>query len=327
MADDGMKTASFEFAGDDVVVPFAVEPLDIRGRAIQVGPMLDSILERHDYPEDVAFLASELIVLAILLGSSLKFEGHFILQTQSSGPVSLAVVDFATPNSLRAYVRYDATAVDKAAREGRAAPRELLGDGVMALTIDQGDQMQRYQGIVQLDGTTLEEVAHQYFRQSEQIPTIVKLSVARIMRPSSSGAGSENRWRAGGLIVQFFPDSEARIPVRDLPGGRDDYVEETADDQAWTEAGALVDTVGDDELTDPQINVERLLYRLFNEHGVRVFEGTRIYDKCTCSREKVISLVKSFDDDPGKPLGADGKFETKCEFCSKVYLISKDELA
>ena len=268
---------------------------------------------------------SELLVLTILLGSSLKFEGHFILQTQSDGPVSLAVVDFATPSSIRAYVRFSETEVEKAATEGNASPRQLLGDGIMALTIDQGDHMQRYQGVVQLNGTTLEEVAHQYFRQSEQIPTLVKLSVAQIMRPAPTG-GSQKLWRAGGLIAQFFPDSEERIPNRDLPGGRDDEIEQVNEDQAWTETTALIETIGDDELTDPQINVERLLYRLFNEHGVRVFEGTPIEDRCTCSREKVISLVKSFDDDPEKPLDQDGKFETKCEFCSKVYIITKDEL-
>lgn len=325
MTDTETSIEQFEFAGDDVVVPFAVEPLDIRGRAIQVGPMLDAILERHEYPEDVAFLISELIVLAVLLGSSLKFEGHFILQTQSDGPVSLAVVDFATPSSLRAYVRFDAVKVQEAVAQGNAAPRQLLGEGVMAMTIDQGEHMQRYQGVVQLDGSTLEEVAHQYFRQSEQIPTLVKLSVAQVLRPSASG-GAEKLWRAGGLIAQFFPESESRIAVRDLPGGRDEEIEQPDDDQAWAEATALVETISDDELTDPQINVERLLYRLFNEHGVRVFDGTRIIEKCTCSRDKVISMVKSFDDDPGKPLGADGTFETKCEFCSKVYEISKEDL-
>lgn len=315
----------FEFAGDDVVVPFAVEPLDIRGRAVQVGPMLDSILGRHEYPEDVAFLLAELIVLSILLGSSLKFEGNFILQTQSNGPVSMVVVDFSTPDAIRAYARFDQASVEKAAQEGKASPRDLLGEGVLAMTIDQGEHMQRYQGVVALDGSTLEEIAHQYFRQSEQIPTKVKLSVAQIIRPSDDGVTKS--WRAGGLISQFFPDSESRVTVRDLPSGRDDEDDNgKQEDDAWLEATALVETVGDDELTDPQINVERLLYRLFHEHGVRVFDGTPVVDRCRCSREKVINLVKSFEDDPQKPEDQDG-FETKCEFCSTVYNIKPEELA
>ncbi|MEM9278032.1 MAG: Hsp33 family molecular chaperone HslO, partial [Pseudomonadota bacterium] len=191
-------SSNYKFVGDDVVVPFAVEPLDVRGRAIQVGPLLDTILKRHAYPQDVGFLLGELIVLTIILGSSLKFEGNFILQTQSDGPVSLTVVDFSTPGSVRAYARFDEAAIEKAAAQNRASPRELLGEGVMALTIDQGADMQRYQGVVALDGITLEEVAHQYFRQSEQIPTRVRLAVAQIMRAGEGGGPVETSWRAGG---------------------------------------------------------------------------------------------------------------------------------
>lgn len=318
--------ADYTFAGDDVVVPFAVEPLDVRGRAVQLGPMLDAILKRHDYPQDVAYLLSELTVLAVLLGTSLKFEGNFILQTQSEGPVSLAVVDFSTPDAVRAYARFDKEKLEQAIAENRISPRELLGEGVMAMTVDQGPDMQRYQGIVALDGISLEDAAHQYFRQSEQIPTMVKLSVAQVLRASSDGSGTETSWRAGGILTQFLPESEERIIVRDLPGGSDEDDPEIDEDDAWLEASALMDTIGDDELTDPQINVERLLYRLFNEHGVRVFEGVKIEDRCSCSREKVVSLVRSFEDDPvhsGKPKE---DFVTTCEFCSTVYTVKRNEL-
>ena len=314
--------ADYTLAGDDVVVPFTVGPLDVRGRAIQVGPLLDTILKRHDYPEDVGFLLGELIVLNIILGSSLKFDGNFILQTQSDGPVSLVVVDFSTPGSIRAYARFDTDAVAAASEAGEASPRELLGNGVMALTIDQGPDMQRYQGVVALDGITLEEVAHQYFRQSEQIPTRVKLSVAQIMRAAEDGGPVQTGWRAGGLITQFLPESSERIEVRDLPGGLDEEEEEGVIDDAWIEASSLVDTIADDELTDPNISVERLLYRLFNEHGVRVFEGVPVEESCHCSREKVLALVRSFEDE------ADNRedFTTTCEFCSTVYNITAEEV-
>ena len=210
-------SADYQLVGDDVVVPFAVDPLDVRGRVIQAGPLLDTILKRHDYPQDVGFLLGELVVLTIILGSSLKFEGNFILQTQSDGPVSLAVVDFSTPGSVRAYARFDEQALESAISEDRTSPRELLGNGVMALTIDQGPEMQRYQGVVALDGITLEEVAHQYFRQSEQIPTRVRLAVAQVMRAPEGDGPVETSWRAGGLITQFLPESAERIMVRDLP--------------------------------------------------------------------------------------------------------------
>jgi len=326
MSDQSIETAEFSFAGDDVVVPFAVEPLDVRGRAIQMGSMLDTILKRHDYPQDVSFLIAELVVLSVLLGSSLKFDGNFILQTQSDGPVSLVVVDFATPDSIRAYARFDADAVAMASEDGKSSPRELLGNGVMALTIDQGQHMQRYQGIVALDGVSLEDVAHQYFQQSEQIPTKVKLSVAQVIRRLENG-NVESAWRAGGLITQFLPESSERVVIRDLPGGRDDEdADGPQDDEAWAEATALMGTIGDDELTDPNLAVERLLYRLFHEHGVRVFEGIPVRENCTCSREKIISLVKSFEDDPEKPDAMDDDYETKCEFCGTSYHISAEEL-
>lgn len=320
------QTMEFEFAGDDVVVPFAVEPLDIRGRAVQVGPMLDQILKRHEYPDDVCFLLSELIVLATLLGTSLKFDGNFIVQTQSDGPVSLTVVDFSTPGSVRAYARFDKDAVESAVREGRTSPRDMLGNGVMALTVDQGAHMQRYQGIVELKGDTLEEVAHQYFRQSEQIPTRIRLTVAQVMRKEPGDGAVNQSWRAGGILTQFLPASQSRVVVRDLPGGSDEDEDGVDDDDAWLEASALMDTVADDELSDPQLNVERLLYRLFHEHGVRVFEGTPVLDQCSCSREKVLSLVKSFEDEPDKKVPGEEGFETRCEFCSTVYRIDTDEL-
>lgn len=320
------ENPEYEFAGDDVVIPFAVEPLDIRGRAVQLGSMLDAILKRHDYPQDIAFLMGEMITLAVLLGTSLKFEGNFILQTQSDGPVSLAVVDFSTPDSVRAYARYNKETYEAALKTGKTSPIDLLGDGIMAMTIDHGTDMQRYQGIVKLDGVSLEEAAHQYFRQSEQIPTRIKLSVAQILRPAEDGDGVQASWRAGGVLSQFLPESEERMRQRDLPSGADDEDDDEDHDDAWTEATALMDTVGDDELTDPQLNVERLLYRLFHEHGVRVFQGTAVLDKCTCSREKVVSLVKSFKDDPEKPVKPDENFTTVCEFCSTTYTVSADEV-
>lgn len=320
------ENQEYQFVGDDVVVPFAVEPLDIRGRAVHLGDMLDTILKRHEYPQDIAFLMAEMIALTVLLGTSLKFEGNFILQTQSDGPVSLAVVDFSTPDSIRAYARYNKENFDKALKAGKTSPRDLLGEGILAMTIDHGHEMQRYQGIVKLDGITLEEAAHEYFKQSEQIPTRIKLSVAQILRASEDGSMTETSWRAGGILTQFLPESEDRIQHRDLPSGAEDEEDDFSPDDAWIEASALMDTVGDDELTDPQINIERLLYRLFHEHGVRVFEGAKVLDKCTCNREKVVALVRTFKDDPDKPVKPDESFTTICEFCSTSYTVLASEV-
>ncbi len=161
-----INLGDFNFAGDDAVVPFQVEGLDVRGRTVQLGHSIDAILKRHDYPEEVARLLAEATVLTVLLGTSLKFEGKFIVQMQSDGPVDMLVVDFRTPRSVRAYARFDAGRLQEAIAAGKTRPEELLGGGTLALTVDKGAHMQRYQGIVALDGSSLEEIAVAYFRQS-----------------------------------------------------------------------------------------------------------------------------------------------------------------
>lgn len=207
----------FDFAGDDHVVPFQVEGLDVRGRAVQLGPMLDAILERHNYPLPVARLVAETVVLTVLLGTSLKFDGKLIVQTKSDGPVDLVVADFATPDRVRAYARFNEEALEEALKDGRTQSHELLGKGVLAFTIDQGAHTQRYQGIVALDGATLEEIAGVYFRQSEQIPTKVRLGVAELLDRDENGK-PRHRWRAGGMVAQFLPDAPERMRQPDLSG-------------------------------------------------------------------------------------------------------------
>ncbi len=281
----------FDFAGDDHVVPFQVEGLDVRGRAVQLGPMLDAILERHNYPLPVARLVAETVVLTVLLGTSLKFDGKLIVQTKSDGPVDLVVADFATPDRVRAYARFNEEALEEALKDGRTQSHELLGKGVLAFTIDQGAHTQRYQGIVALDGATLEEIAGVYFRQSEQIPTKVRLGVAELLDRDENGK-PRHRWRAGGMVAQFLPDAPERMRQPDLSGGDGDDNEDLFDeDDLWAEAKVMVETIDADELTDPMVGTERLLYRLFHERGVRVYEPQAVYDRCSCSREKIRSVL------------------------------------
>ena len=317
----GLETASETIvaaAGDDAVRPFAVEALDIRGRVIQMGPELDAILERHEYPPAVSRLLAEAIVLAVLLGSSLKFEGKFILQTETDGPVDMLVVDYHTDGNIRAYARFNAERVANAAEI--ATPGGLLGKGILAMTIDQGAGMSRYQGVVPLEGESLEEVAHTYFRQSEQIPTRVRLAVAE-MQSRADGA-VRHSWRAGGIVMQFLPDAPDRMRQRDLPGGDapEGAIDEPADDDdAWTEAQSLIETVQDDELTDPAVPVETLLYRLFNQRGVRVFTPAGVRDRCSCSREKVAGVLATFSADEIVDSTEGGEISVTCEFCGKKY--------
>ncbi len=314
--------------GMDAVVPFAVEALDARGRAVLMGDALDAVLSRHDYPEPVARLLGEMVVLTVLLGTSLKFDGKFIVQAQTDGPVSLLVVDFVTPDRIRAYARFDAEAVADAVARNAAQPEDLLGHGTLALTVDQGAHMQRYQGIVQLDGASLEEIARNYFRQSEQIPTEVRLAVGRLSRRGADGAVTQS-WRAGGILAQFLPDAPERSRMADLhPGEAPDGVEIDVpdEDDAWAEVKALIGTVDDDELIDEAVGVHALLYRLFHERGVRVFDVQDVHEQCTCSRDKVRSVIGSLSADDRAEAMRDGRIEITCEFCSTVYEFDAGEL-
>ena len=218
---------------DDTVLPFEVPALDLRGRVVRLGPAVDTILACHGYPAPVAKLLGEAVVLTVLLGSALKFEGRFILQTQTDGPVRMLVVDFTSPNQIRACARFDRDRVDAAVAADEASPGRLLGQGHLAMTIDRGPDMNRYQGLVALDGGDLEDAAHEYFVRSEQIPTRVKLTVAEELRPGSDGAG--HRWRAGGILLQFLPKAAERMRGPDLdPGDAPEGVEphELPEDEA-----------------------------------------------------------------------------------------------
>ncbi len=318
MAEATVELNDLHFAGDDRVVPFQVEGLDVRGRAVQLGPLLNSILARHDYPGPVARLLAEALVLTALLGTSLKFDGKFTLQTKGDGPVDLLVADFSTPDALRAYARYDEDALAIAMKDEKTSPPELLGQGVLAFTIDQGKGMQPYQGIVPMDGSSLEEIAGVYFRQSEQIPTRVRLGVAELFDRDEDGKPRHN-WRAGGLVAQFLPQAPERMRHPDLHGGDGDEREASVSDDAWDEARSLVETIDTDELTDPQVAIERLLYRLFHERGVRVYEPQTVFDRCSCSRDKIKGVLTGFTAEEIEASQEDGQIAVTCEFCSTTY--------
>jgi molecular chaperone Hsp33 len=248
----------------------------------------------------------------VLLGSSLKLEGQFQLQTKTNGPLNMLLVDFDAPSNLRALARFDEEAL--AARTAAGETGNLLGEGYLAFTIDPGGDMSRYQGVVALEGQSLEQAAHAYFERSEQIPTLVRLAVGQSVTP----AGVE--WRAGGLLTQFLPDSPERRRQADFdPGDAPEgtAVEATPDDDEWVEAKTLAATTEDHELIDPALSSERLLYRLFNERGVRVFEPTSLHDACRCSAERIDAMLRSFsDEERGAMVGDDGMIGVTCEFCS-----------
>jgi molecular chaperone Hsp33 len=320
--------APSEVSADDTVQPFEVPALDLRGRVVRLGPAVDAILSGHDYPQPVAKLLGEAIVLGVLLGTALKFEGRFILQTKTDGPVRMLVVDFTTPDRVRACARFDKNAVAEAIAAGRADAGTLLGRGHLAMTIDQGGAKNRYQGLVALEGGTLEDAAHEYFLRSEQIPTRVRLAVAEEFLASSGGA--THRWRAGGMLLQFVPRAPERARLADLDPGDapEGMVRHTVrEDDAWVEGRSLVETVEDVELIDPALSSERLLYRLFHERGVRVFRSAELRAQCSCSRGSVEAMLRSFPQTDRNDMVENGKISVTCEFCSRTYEFEPADVA
>lgn len=313
MTPQGPDAAMDPVAADDIVLPFQIEGMDVRGRYARLGASVDTILHRHDYPESVSRMLGEAIAITALLGCALKFDGIFSFQTSSKGPVSLMVVDFATPGSLRGYARFDPEAVWTEEEAGNYDVPSLLGDGHLALTIDQGANTERYQGIVALEGTTLAESVNGYFRISEQIPTEVVAMATR----SGDGAGGGG-WRAGAALIQHLP---ARSPQSGGPAFLDEQEEES-----WTRALTLFQTVSDDELTDPSLAPGQLIYRLFHEDGVRVFETRPMIAKCRCSQDRVGDVLSRLPVEELEDVATAGVIEITCDFCNTSYEVALDQI-
>ena len=291
---------------DDLVGAFQIEGEPVRGRVVRLGPAVDEILRAHAYPEPVANLLGEACALASLVGSNLKFDGRLIIQAQGSGPVRYVVADYDTSGGLRGYCRYDEAEVAKAS-EGfqRPGARTLLGDGVFIMTVDQGPEMDRYQGVTAIEGETLALCAEQYFAQSEQTPTRVLLAVGQAEGPDGPV------WRSGGVLIQNIAEDDARGST----------------EEAWSRTQILFETIGEDELIDPELSSNTLLWRLFHEDGVRVFEGKALRAFCRCSQERIETVLRSFGaEDRADMVEPDGKIHVTCEYCSRVYAVEPADL-
>ena len=289
---------------DDLILPFQADQADVVGRLVKLGPVVDTILSRHDYPEPVSKLLGEAVALTALLGAALKFEGKFILQASTDGPVDLLVADYQVPGQLRGYARFSAERV--AAVSGNGDLPHLLGQGHFAMTIDRGTESERYQGVVPLEGESLTEAADTYFRQSEQLPTFIRLAVAKHYRPGQA-RGRSWTWRAGGLLVQKLTREGGHGP-----GGG-------FDEEDWLRARAFAETVEDHELLDPLLLPDRLLYRLFHEEQVRAYRAISLETYCSCSRERVEELLRRFTSEDLKDMVVDGEVWVTCEFCNSRY--------
>src|SRR4051812_29296030 len=289
-------------AGADFIRPFQIEALGIRGRAVRVSRAVDEIVHKHAYPLPVARLLAEMLTISAALAAALKYEGVFTLQTKSDGAVRLMVVDVTSDGAMRGYAQFDAEAV--AALPADASLPRLLGGGYLAFTVDQGEDTDRYQGIVELIGADLVECVQHYFQQSEQLKAGFKLAAA----------APNGHWRTGVIMLQRLPAGEAPMASEEA-------------DEAWLHAITLLASCTSKELLDPGLPIDDLLYRLFHEDGVRVFKGHTPRAQCRCSRHRVESVLKSLPQDELKELEVDGALEVTCEFCNSKYRFTLDELA
>ncbi len=293
--------ARFMTSTDDLVAPFSLDNAPVRGRIARLAAhALDPILHRHDYPRPVAMLLGEALTLAALVGSLLKTDGRLVVQAQGQGLVPLLVAEHGA-GGLRGYARLAEGANTKLARANRLPPSELLGAGNLVLTLDLGENAPPFQGVVPLEGETLAQCAESYFRISEQTDTTIRLAVGEVMSGNAPSA-----WRAGGVLMQRLASDQARGDT----------------EEDWNRASILFGTVTDEELVDPALPADRLLYRLFHQEGVRMADATALEDRCTCSEERLTNVMKQFPPTELHDLiEPDGKLHARCQFCAREYLI------
>ena len=293
--------------GEDAVAAFQIDGQPIRGRVLRLGQALDGALRGHDYPESVARILGEAAMVAALVARSLKFDGRLLIQCHGTneGAVSLIVADCSTSGHLRAYARYNDEALARLLEDDpRPDAVSLIGKGTFSMTIDQGADMDRYQGLSAIEGGSLAACAEHYFAQSEQIPTRIKLSVGQIQK-----SGQEATWRGGAMMIQQIAGDRARG--------------ETA--QAWETTSALFHTLTDAELLDPDLSSHDILYRLFHEDGVRLMEAQPIMAKCGCSRERLVATLGAFEKSERESMFEQGEIKAKCDFCGTDYAFTPDD--
>lgn len=310
-------------APDDLILPFQTDNAGASGRVVRLGAVVDEILGHHDYPEAVSSLLGEAVALAALLGAALKFDGTFILQTKTDGPVDMLVADYTAPGQLRGHASFDRAQVEALeAAESTLEPSKLLGNGHLAMTIDQGTDMERYQGVVPLEGCDLNAAADVYFRQSVQLDTFLRVAVARHYTAPTNGGSGNWQWRAGGLMLQNLTREGGRSGIHadpDAASGAQGSLED------WNRVRTLAGTVEDQELVDPMLSSERLIYRLFHEEAVRAFTPGALSFECRCSREKVKAMLDRFPPSDLLEMVDEGEIRVTCEFCNRQYSFDPGE--
>jgi molecular chaperone Hsp33 len=284
----------------DRALGFAIPSRSARGRMVRLGPVLDTVLSAHAYPPAIEALLAEALTLAALIGSTLKDAGgQLTIQAQNKGGiVELLVCDYKG-GELRGYVQFDEERLVMLPAEPTLD--QLFGQGYLAITFDLAVTKERYQGIVPLDGETLSEAAESYFVQSEQIPSLVRVAVAK---------RADGRTIAGGLFLQHLPEGE---------DGRE-RLHTRLDHPEWEHVAALGGTMGADELAEPALPLETLVWRLFNEESeVRVLASIPLAQGCRCTPEHIAGVLAKFPVAEQREMATDGVITVDCKFCARAF--------
>ncbi len=287
----------------DLVTVFQLDGQLVRGRAVKLGAALDKALNPGGsarYPDSIARLLGEAMMTGAIVAQSLKFDGRLVVQCHGTneGAVSLLMADCTTAGHIRGYARWDDEKLKEIELDSKNPGADvLLGGGTFSMTIDQGPDMDQYQGIAAIEGESLSSCAEHYFNQSEQIPTRIHLACGQSVDASGT------HWSGGGIMIQKIADDEARADAT----------------PPWETAQQLFATLTDAELIDPEVSTNTLLYRLFNEYGVRVVETHSVNADCRCSRDRLLDTLKSFDQTALEDMAEGGVISANCEFCATDY--------
>lgn len=312
-------TIASKLAWDDTVLPFQLDRSDIRGRVARLDSVLNDVLAQHDYPPMIEALVAEAVVLTALIGQSIKLRWKLSLQIRGDGPARLIATDFyaptkdGKPGQIRAYASFDPDRLDP-----ESTPFSAIGKGYFAILIDQGPDMEPYQGITPIAGGSLASCAETYFAQSEQLPTRFAISFGRSTEP-----GQPEHWRAGGVMLQHMP--KASLAAAREGSGEDgllasDDLLDGEENENWSRANILLDTVEDLELIGPAVAPSDLLVRLFHEEAPRVFDALPVKFGCTCSEDRVRQSLSIYSArDIGHMTTEDGLVTADCQFCGAHY--------
>ena len=298
----------------DKCVSFYVNNGAFLGRIVRLDEVVNTILRKHAYPLPVSAVLAESCSLGVLLSSMLKYDGLFTLQTKTSGPIDMVVVDVKSDGKVRACATFDEAHLQKAQKlrkkEGEIEESpHLMGGGYLAFTVDQGDKANLYQGVVDLQGKNLSECAMRYFKMSEQIETYLQLY---LQVPDEN----HKEWKSAGIVLQKMPSE----------GGKNVFATEEEKNEAWNEAVVFAQSLQKEEIFADNITAEDILHRLYHSSGL-VLGGEKQYEfGCRCNREKLLNTLKSFPKEEIEAMVEKGKITADCRFCSEKYVFEKGEI-